>query len=138
VRNGPRAARTFARSGAANAARRARGPRHHAAAKESLQVDDQIELAGPQPAQEREEAQGGRGRGEFRAGEFDEIVDDRTVFEQRGERIIDEPGKLGVGKPVADAVDRRQGVDDIAERTGLDDENLQPRASLRCRCASGL
>jgi hypothetical protein len=57
------------------------------------------------------------------AMEFDPLIDDRAVLEKRRQRMADEPGDVRVGEFLPDQIDGRQRMNDIAQRTGFDNED---------------
>ena len=113
--------RTFAGVAESDAARGGSGAGEEAAAQEALQVNDDVELAGVELPEQRKEFAG------LLTVERNQFVDDGCVLEQRGEVVVDEPGDVSVGKTASDAGDGRQGVNNVAERAGLDDEDAVGR-----------
>jgi len=115
----------FAGGFQADAAGAAGGPGHQGAAEEALEVDGDVvlfvaELAAPAP--DFGEA---HGRGPAFAGVKDGLAQAGMALEDFGEGVVDDPVDLG-GRPAAlESGEDGQRLDDVAERAGFDDQNLQ-------------
>ncbi len=115
--------------------RGARAPGKEPTAEQSLEVDDEVESVRAQIAQEASQRASGlravSSAGVKAAVELDRLVELRVTREQRNEGTSEEPGNAGVGIPNAQPVQNGQRVDDVAERTGLDDEDALEAASAQ-------
>ena len=100
-------------------------PREDAGAREALQIDDEIELVRAEP---RDGAQHFRPVAWFApapAFKVDESGQVRIAFQQRRETGINPPEDLRVRMVTLQQTQHRHGVDDIAKRTGFEDEYFQ-------------
>ncbi len=108
--------------GQAHADRGPGGPGHHPRPEEALEVDRQVE---PPPA-EPEQEPGGRGdpagpEAQPRAVERDDLVEVGVAVQQSPEPPVDHPGQVGVGPVRPEGRQDRERVDDVAQRTRLDE-----------------
>ena len=103
-------------------------PGEKRASKESLEVEDEVELFATDVFDETEKGGGGGGAigepGEFFSVEEDDFVELGMVFEEVREVVSDEPCDVCLRPGGSEAVEDGQGADDVAEATGLDDEDV--------------
>ena len=103
-------------------------PGEKRASKESLEVEDEVEVFVSDVFDEAEERGGGGGAigeaGEFFSVEQDDFVELGMFFEEVCEVGSDEPCDVGLRPGGSEAVEDGQGADDIAEATGFDDEDV--------------
>ena len=57
------------------------------------------------------------------AVEWNKLVDEGAPVQEWAQGVADEPGDVGSGKFAADEVNSRQGVDNVSEAAGFDDED---------------
>ena len=103
-------------------------PGEERASKESLEVEDEVEVFASDVFDKAEEGGGGGGAigesGEFFSVKQDDFVKLGMVFEEFGEVCSDEPCDVCLRPGGSEAVEDGQGADDVAEATGLDDEDV--------------
>jgi hypothetical protein len=101
----------------------AAGSGDEGAAEETLEVDGEVGLAVVERAIPGEGFDFSTEAAELLAGELEEFVGDAGAFEDRGPAGVDDPGELGLGVGGPEGGGGGEGVDDVAERTRLDEEN---------------
>src|SRR5438477_4845559 len=92
------------------------------APEQALEIERDIRLQASRLAQPRDQVLRHAEAGKLTARENVDVVDRAVAAEERGPFRIDHPCDLGGRKSVAEEGGRRQGMDDVAERTRLDDE----------------
>lgn len=115
--------RAFAGVGATEEEGWACGAGEESAAEEALEVDGEggTEVAeGGEPEEEEEWAEGAA---EAVAGKGEELVEEGVVVKEGCPAGVDEPGDAGGGISGAEPDEAGEGVDDVAEGSGFDEED---------------
>ena len=101
----------------------AEGAGHEGGAEEALEIEDEVGrglfFQGAAPARE---AQPAGGTTEIGAGKKERFVEVWIAFEERRPLGIDHPGEVRVWEFGVEGGERGEGVDDVAEGAGLEDE----------------
>ena len=92
-------------------------------AEEALEIEDQVGFAGGDLFRPAGDARPAGGAAELAAGEVDDFIDVRVAVEQRCPFGIDEPAEVGRGPAPFDEGDGGEGVDDVAEGAGFEDQD---------------
>ena len=90
----------------------------------ALKVEDQIEMAGANPVEERNE-----GPRRVRAIVDDDIVEPRMASEHRRRLRLDGPRNMRVRPRAADASEQRQRADYVADSAEQNDQHAARRGS---------
>ena len=93
------------------------------AAEEALEIEDEVGFAGGDFFRPAGDARPAGGAAELAAGEVDDFIDVRVAVEERGPFGIDEPAEVRVRPALFDDGDGGEGVDDVAEGAGLENQN---------------
>lgn len=100
-------------------------PGEDGAAGKALEVDDEVEFLRAEPADAAEHFGPVLWLGPAFAFEADDAGEVWVAFKERGEPGIDPPVDLGVGTAEFQQTQDGQRLDDVAERTGFEDEDFQ-------------
>ena len=103
----------------------AREPRERTAARETLQVDDKVELLGAQPADAADHLRPMRGARPAAAFEVHHVGQVGVALQEWRQTGIDPPENFGMGKMLLQQTQHGQSLDDIAKRAGFEDEDFQ-------------
>ena len=68
---------------------------------------------------------------------LEHVVEVGVVDQERGEHVLDHPAEVRLGKRRRSAAQRRQAVDDVAERAGADEEDAHRSRDRASRCGPG-
>ena len=93
------------------------------AAEEALEIEDEVGFAGGDLFRPAGDARPAGGAAELAAGEVDDFIDMRVAIEERCPFGIDEPAEVRVRPAFFDEGDGGEGVDDVAEGAGFEDQN---------------
>ena len=120
-----KAARAFADFIEADEKFSAREPRERAAAREALQVNDEIEILRAQPADAAEHFRPVLRFAPASALEADDAGQIGIAFEERGEGRVNPPENFRGAEMMFQQPQHGQRLDHVAERTGFENENFQ-------------
>ena len=93
------------------------------AAEESLEIEDEVGFARGDLFRPAGNARPAGGAAELTAGEVDDFIDVRVAVEERRPLGIDEPAEVRVRPAFFDEGDGGEGVDDVAEGAGFEDQD---------------
>ncbi len=103
----------------------AREPGKRAAAGETLEIDHEVKLLGAQPADAADHFRPMRRACPAAAFEAHHVRQVGIALEQRGEAGINPPENFCLGEMLFQQTQHGHGLDDIAERTGFEDQDFQ-------------
>ena len=103
----------------------AREPGERAAAGEALQINDEVEVLRAEPADAAQHFWPMLRLAPAPSLEADDAGQITIAFDERSERGINPPENFRVAEVLLQQTQDGQGVDDIAEGTGFEDENFQ-------------
>ena len=93
------------------------------AAEEALEIEDEVGFAGGDLFRPAGNARPAGGAAELAAGEEDDFIDVRVAVEEGSPLGIDEPTEVRRRPALFDEGDGGEGVDDVAEGAGFEDQD---------------
>ncbi len=109
----------------------ARQPAEDRAAQQALQINDEVEFLGPEPADAAEHFRPVSRMSPAPAFEVDQPCQIRISLQERGERRIDPPENVRLAEMTFEQTEHGQSLNDVAKRAGFENEDFQMKKLKR-------